>query len=491
MSTSVSTDGSYVARLGSASVSLPVSQSSLRLAFAVLLITMPLFQFSLLNVRDRALLRLDWLGQFVFVGVVVAAVLARRIRMRPLSRISLLGVFFAYVSLLTMINLLDDPSQGGVHFATVAGALLLDIALFLIIAGLDLDPGFIANLMRLWVIAAVLMSCYATYQIFARVYSLPFAWPPYNNPSIGAESLARFAANAPFRQAYLIRPSGLLGEPSYLAAYLLPPLAFMFGYKYRSGGQYLLGSSARDLAAFAILLTGFVFSMSAGGLAALILTICVAALTRLVRTTDVARLAVLFVVSFLVLVVLSSVLHVGMATALLERATSLLAARSPEAEIDPSLQLRSRAAELGLDLWLHNPILGCGLGCLSTVGEASPQTLIAARAVPPWLMVLAEQGIVGGAVLVLLLVAILAGLHSRLRTEGMPRPTNLVIRGLYLLVWSEVFLSLSTHPWNTQPERWIALAIAASVAAGGSALQGGNDQGRPRFAGAGRGSVRQ
>jgi hypothetical protein len=428
-------------------------------------VTMPLFQFSLVNLGERGLLRIDLIGILIFLAIFALRFALRfgntRQGLWELHCFSTPALVFWYVSLLTMVNLFDASPKRLEDFLTVTAQLTLNIAVFLAISGLRMRKDTLAKLVRVWVAVACLMSSYAIYQLIARIYDWPLAWVQYTNPSYGAQHVDLLLAN-PDQRAYYIRPAALLGEPSYLSGYLIGPLLILLALRSsRESGIHVFGSSGRDAIALLVLALGFLFTLAIGPTFALMATISTALVTRPWGARFALRAIIVVLVASIVLFGVSTWSDLDLVSFLIDRFLSLISF-SAGMPTEPSLYWRVAGSAIALQEWLQHPILGCGLGCIAAIAERSSEPSVVMSSAP-WVTLLVEQGIMGMVALLYLVVRIVAKLHSQIRQQHPDSEVPLVM-GIYLVLWSELFLGLTTHSWNTQPERWIVMGLAGAIA---------------------------
>ncbi len=349
------------------------------------------------------------------------------------------------------------------------------LAIFLVLSSANLSRRHFDSILRILVCEAVLLAAYGVWQAIAYRNG----WPT----GIGAvNSFSREPMRGGFSGVW--RATATFEEPRYLANHLLTAMvsaAWLARRRYVSGRK---AASMRWVAALALLSTGILFTLSLGGVAALLILaagMAFAMYGRLTRRARVLMTAGLATALFGVGVYYGTS---GDAVAGLVRERLETEIASPlESLYSPTAPYFSRGfylhnARYALVIANESPLVGIGVGQFSAVGRIRGRQLGFPSVVlsgGPWVGltgILAEFGLAG-----ILLFTILGAAISQ-RDPRSPGPPGTGCR--FLSIWLLVAICLEElgpgfylHFWMWFPlgmaglGRYVPREGAAQAAAGG------------------------
>ena len=368
------------------------AQSLMRWFFFLYILSSPFYGVSLLNIGSRGLARIYWLAAGSLIIMFSIYFIANRYPLRS-SPTNPFVFLFLVMGILTVLNLFNASNSQFIDFGTKAVQLLLAIAFFLVISSSSFNESEMKTGLRLWILAALVSSLYAIYQVFALAYKLPFSIFPLTNPSVTYQS---GVDRTIFGYSQV---SSFFSEPSYLGAFLLGPIIIVIVFLLTGNGQALLSKSV--VFNWAVLLVFASALMLAGSQAAYISILAVIFMMivsgRIARTKIVKLVTILLVFLILGGIILSlfGMDFFGALVLTFKYLFLNIINPSETAEIS-SYRVRSECMLVAMNVWLSNPILGVGLNNLSYHTDVCEFTL-------GWSQLIVDQGLLGTIPLILVL----------------------------------------------------------------------------------------
>jgi hypothetical protein len=358
-------------------------------------------------------------------------------------------VIFIFTGLISVVNLFNASNAQFVDFGTKAAQLLLVLLLFFVISSLSMSDKKLQTVLRIWIFTAFVVSVYAVYQLFARVYGWPFAYLELTNPSVASGGMM-----ARVYRGYA-DVSSFLREPSYLGAYLIGPILLTCLFMLNGKGRLLLfKSSILNWTLVSVLSLALLLSGSQGAYITLLVTIGFMYASNRIKRTRTTKMVIIFLVLLFVSGFLLDSLGLDFLGALSLRFKSLLVnIMDPwgSAEIT-SYRVRSVCTIAAFEVWMSHPILGVGLNNMSHFTDICKFTI-------GWSQLLVEQGLFGFIAMILVFWVLLRGLFTLSKQTNLTSLWLLVIVGLFFVLISDIVNGFFTYSWVT-PQRWFTLGLA-------------------------------
>jgi hypothetical protein len=423
--------------------------------------SLPLFSISLLNLGGRGLGRLDWMLGAALVGVLVFMLPLRSIRLTGTS-VDKLALLLLCSGLVSGVGLMGGTGAQVEDFATKAPQLVMVVAVFWAISRLPLSEAQIKWVVRVWFLTSLAVALYGLYQIPARTYGWPGAYVQLSNPSTaprGIQTARSFGLEGgeiwgTMEGVGFVQVSSILREPTWMGSYLLSGVIF-FGVLVFSdrGNAALLKSPMLNRLVWAVLLLGLVVTLALAPLLAFAATLGVAWFVGGWLRRWSTRIVLILIVGLLLANVVLGAVGIGLWPALMTRVEGLWMAvtASDRRSGSVSLDARLTRASAALEAWERRPLFGLGLN-----GVAHNATVAYSNS--GWVTLLAEQGVVGLAIMLALLWTLLRGLARLLRGVPPSSWTYCLAAALIIVIISDAIGTLTTHSW-THPLRWLPLSL--------------------------------
>ncbi|MCL5961625.1 MAG: O-antigen ligase family protein [Chloroflexi bacterium] len=414
--------------------------------------SLPFYGFSFFNLDERGLARPDWLigGAIIILFGLTLATHRYQLRRSPVSKFVAL---FAYMGLLSAVNLFDSSNSQLTDFFTLAAQLLLVTTLFLVVCSLPLREEELRVIVRMWILTALATSMYAMYQVFARPFNLPLAYLELTNPTI-----AQGGMTARTILGYT-QVSSVFREPSYFASFLAGPLVLLgTTLIVRNSGGLPFRTRWLNWVALATIAAALLLSGAQGALISLSLTLMVMWASGLVRRSKVFGLLLLIAVLLATAVGLLSALGIDFFGASLYRLQGLAASIADPANTPQVTSFANRydRTVAALSVWAAHPVLGVGLGNMDYYTDVSPWSN------NPWAQVLVNQGLLGLLPLVLVFSVLLRGLKRLTRSLPEFSGSRALAMGMFFVLVLDIFDGMFTLGWE-HPQRWFTLTLANLV----------------------------
>lgn len=423
-----------------------------RLLFLYIL-TLPFFGFSLLNVGERGIARLDWLVGLALIALFGLESLAGRLRVMYTSA-NLWMFFYVCSGLISAMNVLGSTqTMQFIDYATKGIQLLIVTPLFFVISSLPLGEAKVRRLLRIWVLLAFAVALHSIYQLVGQIFELPFTRFALTNPTI-----AQGGQSARMLFGY-IQPTSVFREPSYMGAFLGPCFVISTVLLLSSSATHFFFRQNWLNWVLVITLTlAILLSNSQAILAGLLVILFLLFVSGVIRRRRLVRLLLWASGGILLISLILRWLGIDFLTAFSFRFTYLiLNILDPQntAQVT-SFADRSEGIQVGLDIWRTHPLFGVGLGNMPY------HTDIRAVANNAWVQLLVEQGVLGVATLGLVFLSLLyelAQCRQRLRAHSFWYPLTSAMLFVVLLTLID---GLFTFNW-TDPLRIFVLAVANLV----------------------------
>lgn len=418
------------------------------------LFALPFFGFSLLNVGGSGLLRIDWLFGGLLVLVFGLQSLSTQLKV-PYSPANLWMFLYIATGILSGLSVLGAGTTAPfIDFTTKFLQLLIIAPTFFVISSLAVKRSLLHTLATLWVLLAFLIAAHALYQLIAQIFDLPLTSFYLNNPTIASAGRQNTRTLFGYTQ-----PTSVFREPSYLGAFLGPPLIL--------AGILTLSQQAshfffrRRLLNWVMLLTlvlAVLLSGSQAILASLFGTIIVIYVSGLIPRIRIVTFALFTVVALGIVGLILNALDIQFFTAFFFRLRYLvLNILDPQNTVQvTSFADRYDGIQVGLSIWYTHPLLGVGLGNMSY------HTDLRAWTNNPWLQLLVEQGVLGCLALVSVFFTLLIGLWQMLRTPGLDPLARSLVAAFFAVLVLTFINGFFTFNW-TESIRIFTLGMANLV----------------------------
>lgn len=409
-----------------------------------------------------ARLRSYTLAMVAFFVVSSLAVLCEHRRLRLFSPATA-AVLFLVVALVSVVY--NGATSGSFvrikDMFTALVQLTLNVSLLVFVGSIVISRSRLLVALRAWIGFTLLMAVYGIYQAFARTFGLPFAYLDFLVRNAGGT----YAFIEPFQ-----RPSALFGEPSFFGVYLAPPFIITAAYVVLSD-QSIFSPRVDELAMY-VLGVGVVLSFSLGTHVPLLVAFVAGTPLVLLESEyefqwpPVVRLfGNVFAVGGVFLAA-----GIPLFSAVVLRILSLFEFLNLTnvAEIGSSFAIRFAAIATGVNVWLHNPILGVGLNNVryfvdqyATIPfEIGPPIFDRVQSTgSAWIEALVGTGIIGFALFVLVYVFTFRNLLSSRPDDDHLRVLSIGFVFVLLFNIVNMFVTYTLY----HPQRWFILAICLLV----------------------------
>lgn len=425
----------------------------MRWLFYSYLISSPFFGFSIMNINGRGLARVDWLFAVLIISFFFLGFISRRYRFKR-SYVNGFVITFLYTGLLGVIFLFDPNASESqlIDFGTKAAQLLLSIAFFFVVSSLSMSENDLRSSLRVWILVAFTVSLFAVYQVFARYLGWPLAYLELTNPSVTA------GGGEPRVIYGFTQVSSVFREPSYLGAYLLGPIIILGVFLLKDSGQLILGrASIFNWIVFLTLFLALLLTSSQATYLSLLITIgSMYALKELkhTRITKLILALLIFLILGGVILTLFGINFFGVLSLRFKYLIINMMNPTETAEIS-SFRIRSECTLAALEVWLSHPFLGVGLNSLSFHTDRCAYSL-------GWSQLLADQGILGTASLVMVFLTLIRSLARTSRSTSLTAFWSIISTSLILVMVSEIVNGVFTYNW-VDIQRWFILSFANLV----------------------------
>ena len=427
------------------------AQSLVRWFFFLYIFSSPFYGVSLFNIGSRGLARIDWLAAGALIVIFSIYFIANRypLRSSPTNQYVLL---FLVAGLLTITNLFNASNSQFIDFGTKAAQLLLAITFFLVISSCPFTESEIKTGLRLWILAALIASLYAIYQVFALTYRLPFSTFPLTNPSVtyqSGEDRIIFGYS---------QVSSFFSEPSYLGAFLLGPMIVVIVFLLTGNGQTLLSKSQLfNWMILLVLASAFMLTGSQAAYISLLAVILLMIFSGRIARTKIVKLVTVLLFFLILGGIFLSLYGMDFFGALILRFKYLfvnIINPLETAEIS-SFRVRSECMLAAMNVWLSHPILGVGLNNLSYHTNVCEFTL-------GWSQLIVDQGILGTILLILVFWSSLKGLNRLSKEPGLSQFWSILSLSLIFVLLCDIVNGIFTYNW-IDLQRWFTLGLANFV----------------------------
>ncbi|MCE5304776.1 MAG: O-antigen ligase family protein [Chloroherpetonaceae bacterium] len=258
------------------------------------------------------------------------------------------------------------------------------------------------NTIKVVLIVAFFVNIFGIYQIFARLYDLPYAWIKITNVSFeqrGMKEVQGETQQLALQFGNFYRATSIFPEPSALAYYNIFNLIYIV-VPFLKGSKPFIKNQILNLIVFISVVIGLLAPFSLSGLSAIILfLVSLIFLEKIKVSKFIIPLVLLITVVVIFDIYFQNMTHTSIIQLFYERVSGLL---STKAGMDPlwgeSTPGRLKSFKNAFELFLTSPIVGIGMG--NTYYHPLSQMRFADSSA---FAILAEMGIFGIAVFLALL----------------------------------------------------------------------------------------
>jgi hypothetical protein len=422
-----------------------------------LLVAIPFFSFSLLNVRNIPIGRLDILIVFLLVFAFLLSMLTVR-RTLLLNRAFLWICWLNVATFLSIVNLYLRPTFSLLEFVTMAGQLFLASVMILAVSNLRVDRVTFLRILQVWLLVAAGVAAYAVYQSFARNLGWPFAYLDLSNPSYVARTVGgQFGG--------YIRPSSVFFEPSRLGTFLVGPLILAaITLAARRHSSMIFRRRSIHWLVLLTLSLGTLLSFTLTAYLALMFALVIVVLSSKVNfhVSRPSKTAFGVGIGIVAVVVVLELIGISFLAAF-ERVGRVVGAPLS----DGSVAERAARAIVALKIWIDNPLFGVGVNQVQFVSGAYSfpswypygNTAFVTTGVL-WPAILSQIGIIGFIAFAMVFVSSLRMLRSSMKSCDDP-DGRVVSYAFWVILWT---ITVSVSLTYVELMLWIQLALAHLLA---------------------------
>ena len=379
----------------------------MRLLIFLLIASLPLFGFSILNIGTRGI-QLDWLIIAMMALAFVARASSRKRMIIGVPGGVLLGLFGLHLALvLSSYNLLSaSESSKFADFFTVWSQMVVGSVLFVILASYRTSAAGLAGMVKLYLVIAMLVAGVGLAQFVGNFFGVDLV-PHLTNvgvlqPSSGYEELL-----GGFR-----RPTSIFAEPRQFGSFLVPAFFVVLQVRPAASRRLLGWKPLTSISIGLVLILGLVLSLSLSAYMSTVVTLGgLVILGRWHHTHSrwislrFIRLIILAGFVVITLSVWGGIDLVGFVarrvldTPGFDRIVSIITSGDP---LEPSFGSASYFISLksSLNVWAGSPLTGVGLNNI----QYHTERWMISSLVPPF-RILAETGTIGVVAFGLFLIA--------------------------------------------------------------------------------------
>ena len=230
----------------------------------------------------------------------------------------------------------------------------------------EVDDDAFYNAIKLVLIFAFFVNIFGIYQIFARLYNLPFAWLEITNISFeqrGMKAVEGETNQLALRFGNFYRATSIFSEPSALASYNLFNLIYI-AVPFIKGARPFIKNPVINLIVFISVILGLLTPFSLGGLSGFIVIVfCLIIIEKI----DIKRFVIPTILLIITILIFDNYFYQQTQTSIVslftERVTGLLSSKTGVAPISGESTLgRLNSFENAFEMFLTSPIFGIGLG---------------------------------------------------------------------------------------------------------------------------------
>ena len=424
-----------------------------RRLFLVLLVAIPFFGFSLLNVRSIPIGRPDIIVALLLLFVFLLSML--NVRRTLLMNRAFQWIFWLNVAtLLSIANVYLRPTFSLSEFTTTAGQLFFASMMVLAVSNFRVDRAMFVRILQVWLLVATAVAAYAIYQSFARNLGWPLAYLDLSNPTFGARTAAgQFGG--------YIRPSSVFFEPSRLGTYLLGPL-ILAAITLVGRREYSIIFRRRSFH-WLVLLTisvGILLSFTLTAYLALMFAIAIVILSSKVSVNLIrlSKTAIGVLIGVAVVVVALEIFGISFLAAF-ERVGRVVGTPLE----DGSVQERTARAVVALKIWIDHPLFGVGVNQIQFVsGDYTFPSWYAygnrafATTGILWPAILSQVGIIGFIAFVMVFVSSLRMLRSSIKWCDDP-DGRILSYAFWVILWT---ITITVSLAYVEFMLWVQFAMA-------------------------------
>lgn len=321
------------------------------------------------------------------------------------------------------------------------------------------------RIIQIWLISSILVNLFGIYQLFARIYDLPFAFFEYNTFS---SQLRTADGDSTLMQATLklenfYRATSIFKEPSGLASFNLTVLIFVFFPFIHKLKPFFENKTLNFFVLFLSLVTILLtYSLTA----AAVIMFLILSFLILTGFQYVGKFLFYIVIAFMILALsdnyIENYVNISVMEMFWDRISRLLTTFDPDKyAVAESLPQRLKSATVALNVWSSSPIIGVGTGLLAfnthtdiTFADSS------------FFMVISQMGILGALSFVIMFGILLFKTYTlaKKNIKNLNRDFNTTLNVLtyYLIVYLFIINMFIANNY-VNPYMWSYLAIVFAV----------------------------
>jgi O-antigen ligase len=246
---------------------------------------------------------------------------------------------------------------------------LIYIALFTLICYTYKIPANVwEKIIKMWIIISVIINLYAIYQLFARMFGLPFGWIELSNASLSVRGtldaeIASSQLALRFKDFY--RATSIFSEPSTLAVNNLIMLSFLITPYFQNKLPYVKNHFFNIIA---VILSFIALFLTYSLTAVLGLVLIFAVIFIMFRGKKLKMIFIYILIGAALIFaangIIKSYTKISVYGLFEKRISSLIPQdkRLAEGVVGDSFGSRAESAEISIELMERNPLIGIGLG---------------------------------------------------------------------------------------------------------------------------------
>lgn len=230
----------------------------------------------------------------------------------------------------------------------------------------EVDDNAFYNTIKVVLIFALFVNIFGIYQLFARLYNLPFAWLEITNITFeqrGMKEIQGETNQLALRFGNFYRATSIFSEPSALASYNLFNLIYI-AIPFIKGTKPFIKNQIINLLVFISVIIGLLTPFSLGGLSGfIVLAICVIFIEKI----KVKKLVIPLILLIITIIIFDGYFYQQTQTSIVnlftERVTGLLSSKAGVAPVAGESTLgRLDSFKNAFEIFLTSPIFGVGIG---------------------------------------------------------------------------------------------------------------------------------
>lgn len=430
----------------------------------LLIVSMPFYGFSLINIGGRGFLPLPWLFAELLILVFFLKLPLSKKKKIEINVVGKAVLIFNLIAALSFVNLFDAKTAQFVDFFTKWIQLFLWSILFFAISNLTIKKEQLINIFRIWIFTAFWVSLYAIYQSFGRNLNLnlPFLYLTPTNPTV-----AKVMTSATYGS--FTRCSSVFSEPSYLGSYIVSPILLIGAdLVYKQKRFFIFKRRWLKWLIFFTLLVAFLLNFSLAGYGTLTVVAGFIFLNKKLRGR-ILKIGLVFLIVFILWTsFMFYYLDIDFLSGFsrLERIIAAIKSGSFSSLSGASFGQRLMGHHRNLSIWWRHPLLGVGINNIQYyyndyLAPAWFNYPHIERGGSMWVKTLVEMGILGFIGLLFLWISCLLRMKQYAKLNQDEKWGFVPITFYYVLLTNFVN-SFFTHQL-VHIQRWFSLSMAVLI----------------------------